>query len=585
MKNTTNDNLNLLELMQPLLKWWWLLAISALLAAFSSAFYTMQQPLVYSATTTIMVGTALSDPNPNGSEFGLASQLAAAYADIANRSTIQNATKKALGLTWLPEYAARYIPNTQLLEITVVDTIPERAQAVSQTLADQLVLLSPGGRAQQGRQQFIETQLMQIEQAITDTDAEIARLELEMAQMFSARQIADTRAQLAALESKRTSLQNNYSNLFSNSNRSATNTVVIMEAASLPTEPLNDDLLRNVILAALLGGVIAGAGAYLLEYSNNTIRSEQEIQGSLGLPSLGLLPRSKNNSIQAAGLLTALSSRSELSDAYAALRLNVQTMLVRRKIQAVAITGPTLEERRPIVTANLCVELARAGLRVILVDADLHRPSQQRFFNLPNRYGLSTFLSDDTIHAKDLLQTSEISGLLVLTSGPIPPNPAALLGQHRLHNLLAQLRPHADLIIFDIPPINTVVDALLLANELDGVILTVVAKRTYKRDIEHSIEALERIDTEILGTVIASASAPAATHQSDYKAHSLIPLHFQDELSPDSEGRAHENGNERQNGNSGKQVHTNGASPSTSTSMPKANPTAQTIRRKPFSMR
>lgn len=515
---TTSDNLNLLVLIQPLWKWWWLLALSGILAAFSSALYSMQLPNVYSATTTIMVGTALSDPNPSGSEFVLASQLAAAYADIASRSTLQDATKEALGLTWLPEYQVGHIPNTQLLEITVVDTIPERAQTVSQALADQLILQSPAGQTQQGRQQFIETQLLQIEEAIAETDAEIERLELEMAQMFSARQIADTKAQLAALESKRATMQNNYAAMFGNSTQSATNTIVVVEAAPLPTKPLNSDLLRNVLLAGILGAAIAGAGAYVLEFSNSTLKSELEVQNSLDLTSLGLLPQSDADAKHSTGLLSSFAHRSALSDAYAALRLNLQTVLRRHNIHTLAITCATSDERRPSVAANLCVELAWAGARVILVDADLHRPSQQRIFGLTNHFGLATLLSDDTLQPTELLQTTDIPGLSVLTSGPLPANPTALLSSQHMRTILTQLRLQADLVVFDVPPVNAVVDASLVATEVDGVILTVVAERTRKQEAEKTIQILNRLDVQIIGTVMCSASMPTATQQYGYQA-------------------------------------------------------------------
>ncbi len=554
MKNrTTSDNLNLLELIQPLLKWWWLLIIAALLAAFSAGYYTLQQPNVYSSTTTIMVGTALSDPNPNSGEFGLASQLAAAYADIASRSTLQEATKTALGLTWLPDYTVRHIPNTQLIEISVVDTIPERAQAVSQALADQLILQTPGGQSEHGRQQFIESQLSQLETAIADTDDEIARLELEMAKMFSARQIADTRAQLAALESKRATLQNNYATMFSNSNRSATNTIVVVEAAHLPTRPLNSDLIRNVLLAAILGAAIAGAGAYVLEYSNNTLKSEQEIQGTLDTLSLGLLPQIDSDAKHSADLLSTMAHRSELSDAYAALRLNVQTVLRRQKLQTFAITCPTSEERRPSIAANLCVELARAGARVILIDADLHRPSQQRLFGLPNHFGLATLLSDETLQPEQVLQPTQTRGLFVLTSGPLPANPAALLGQKRMRMILNQLHLHADFVVFDVPPVNAVVDASLVANEVDGVIITVVAEQTRKQDVEQALQTFKRLDVEIIGTIMCNAAMPSASQQYGYQAQSKS----QDNLSQISEELVYKGGN------AGDHTRVNGKSSST----------------------
>jgi receptor protein-tyrosine kinase len=293
--------------------------------------------------------------------------------------------------------------------------------------------------------------------------------------------------------------------MYANSSRSATNTVVIVEPASLPSIPLNNDFARNVALALLLGAAIAGAGAYLLEFGNNTVSSQHELEELLELPSLGVLPR--GNTKLAADLLIATAARSNLSDAYAALRLTVETTLRRQQLYTVAITSPTRGERRPDLVANLSIELARSGARVILVDADLHQPSQQRLFAMPNRFGLATLLADESLHPDELLQATEIPGLSILTSGALPANPAALLGQKRMHDILAQLRHQADFVIFDVPPVNAVVDALLLANEVDGVILTLVAQRTHKQDIERTLEAFRRIDVNVIGTIMCDAGS------------------------------------------------------------------------------
>jgi capsular exopolysaccharide synthesis family protein len=158
-----------------------------------------------------------------------------------------------------------------------------------------------------------------------------------------------------------------------------------------------------------------------------------------------------------------------------------------------------------------------------LVDADLHQPSQQRLFALPNRFGLATLLTDDALQAEELLQTTETPGLSVLTSGPLPANPAALLGQKRMHNILTQLRHQADFIIFDIPPVNAAVDALLLANEVDGVILTLVAQRTRKQDIERTLEAFRRIDVEVIGTVMCDTSLQGTTRHFGFQEHPYPP--------------------------------------------------------------
>ncbi len=512
----TADTVALRELLKPLFRWWWLLAACTLLAGISSAIYTRQQPLVYQSTTTLMVGTALLDPNPNSGEFGMASQLALAYAGMAERSTLRDAVKKALGIEWLPEYAVRNIATTQFLEIAVVDTVPARAQIVAQTLADQLILRSPGASTQQGRQQFIEEQLTQLEQGIIDTKAEIERLELDLAGLFSARQIADTRTQVEALRTKLGSLQANYASLLESSRRQATNVLQVVEPATLPQRPLNSDLSRNVVIAMAIGFALAAAAAYFLELIDDTLKTEHDIQHWFGLAALGAIPKGARSPAGGSVLEMASAQRTPQSDAYAALCLNVQAAVRREGVRTLLVTCPALEDGRPGIAANLCVELAHAGVPVVLVDADLHQPSQHHLFGLPNRAGLTTALTEPGGEPELFLQRAAQAGLGVITSGPLPGNPPALLGAPRMRELVHRLRDQADLVVLDTPPIGALVDTAILATECDAVLLVAAAGRTTRDRMQQALRVLSRLGVPVLGVVLYNVQGGRAGDQIQY---------------------------------------------------------------------
>ncbi|MFN3982523.1 MAG: Wzz/FepE/Etk N-terminal domain-containing protein, partial [Caldilinea sp.] len=213
------DSIDIKAVVQPLRKWWWLLIVSAILAGVSSSLYLMRQPLQYQSRTTLAIGNFIQDPNPTGNEIFLAQQLAVTYEGLVQRETIRQATAKSLGLEWLPSYSAR--SSGQMLEITVVDTDPERAQRVAQELGNQLIQMSPAGQAEQDRQRFVGQRLQKLETDIIATEEEIERLQNALAQELSASRIARLESQIAILSNKADSLQSTYANLLATTQKGA----------------------------------------------------------------------------------------------------------------------------------------------------------------------------------------------------------------------------------------------------------------------------------------------------------------------------------------------------------------------------
>ncbi|RPI87620.1 MAG: hypothetical protein EHM41_04275 [Chloroflexi bacterium] len=204
----------------PILKWWWLLVVATVLAGGVSYYVVSREPEIYEARTTLMIGRAISEPNPTTGEFVLGTQMASAYADIAKRQLVRDATQQALGLQRLPEYNAQALLNTQIIEIIVKDSNPTLAQRVANELANQLILLSPGTAESEDtdRQEFVNSQLNSLEVQIQDTEAQIEQLQVNLGSLISAKEIADTKSQIFALETKLNTLQTTFSDMLSNSN-------------------------------------------------------------------------------------------------------------------------------------------------------------------------------------------------------------------------------------------------------------------------------------------------------------------------------------------------------------------------------
>ena len=495
--------MELKEYILPLRKWWWLIVAATLVATVSSFIATRRQAPIYQTRTTIMVGRAIENPNPNGSDFWLMQQLASTYADIAKRAPVQDATKTALGLTWLPDYTVRVVPNTQLVEISVVDTSPPRAQAVAAELANQLILQTPmqSGSTMEQRQVFIKTQLDDLEIKINETRDEITKKQADLANLFSARQIADTQTQIAGLQTKLSTLQANYAALLSNTQQGAVNTISVIEPAQLPHSPIGPNKPATILLAAVIGFILAAGAAFLLEYLDDSLKNPDDVQKILGLTTLGAIPVMEETATRGE-LAVVASSHSMASEAFRVLRTNLRFAGVDRPLQTILITSPAPSEGKSLTVANLGAALAQAGERVILVDADLHRPRLHRLFGLRNNRGITSALLEEHPDPDGLLQDTTVPGLQVLTSGPLPPNASELLGSAHMRELLSQLSRQADVLLLDSPPATALADAAVLATQTDGVLLVLDAGNTRREAARRASEALGRVNARVVGAIL-----------------------------------------------------------------------------------
>jgi capsular exopolysaccharide synthesis family protein len=485
----------------PLIRWWWLLVTAMVVAGLFSSLATLQQPPVYQSNTTLMIGRAIENPNPDSNEFYMSQQLAETYADIANRDQVREGTMKALGLEWLPEYDAHALPNSQLVEITVVDTVPERAQAVANELANQLIQRSPTGAQQaQSQQEFINEQLDDIRTQISDTKDEITRKQDELGGMDSARQITDTQNQIAALQTKLASLQSNYASLYSLTSQGAVNTLSVIEPAGIPTRPIGPGKLLSVLMAAGIGLVLAAAAAYLIEYLDDSIRHPEDIKRLVDAPVLGYIADMDEKNEGNEKLHVAPNPRHPVVEAYRNLRTNLEFAGVDQPLRTLLISSSDAQVGKTSLACNLAVVMAQGEKRVILLDADIRRPQVHEFFSLTNQHGLSDiFLNRAGI--EEVLQPYSNTNLRIIRAGTEPPNPAELLGSKRMIQILNRLVELADIVIIDGPPF-IVADASVLAARVDGVLLVIRPGVTRRASARAMMDQIHRAGAHVVGVAL-----------------------------------------------------------------------------------
>lgn len=481
---------------QPLIKWWWLLLIAVLISSVSAFFVTRDQPPIYEARVTLVIGRAVYEPNPSSTDMWMGQQLASYYADLAHREVVRNATLQALGIEWLPEYRVSPLQNSQLLEIVVVDMIPLRAMVVANELANQLIQQTPAN--QQQEEGFVGDQLAKLEASIQETEDEIAQKEEELRSLNSARQIEEAETEIAALQDKLSRMQATYATLLSNTSEGAANTLSIIEPASLPQYPVGPNKRLTILLSAAVGLVMAAGAAYLLEYIDDTVKTPEEITRLVKLPVISLIPRVSNPPKDSS--YVGKYPRSPVAEAFRSLRTNIEFLEIDQAYRTISVCSPDVSEGKSFVAVNLAMSMVHAGKKVILLDSDLRRPSLHNYLGLDNQFGLSDLLREaDSI--ENVLQILESGSLKVITSGRLPPNPSELLASKRMKEVLAQLCELVDVVIVDGPPC-IVSDAVILASQVNGVLLVMRTGRTRRKRAITAVEKLNLARAKVLGIIL-----------------------------------------------------------------------------------
>jgi len=442
------------DFITPLRKWWWLLVISTVVA-------------------------------------GAVSYYISAH--------VRDGTMEALGLEWLPQYRVIALPNTQLIEITVIDSIPGRAHAVAQEISNQLIMRSPTGTnsEEKERQEFISEQLDTLQIQIEDTQEEISANLTLLGELDSARDILSTENEISALQTKLSTLQTNYANLLSTTQQGAVNVLSVIEEAEVPNRPVDKNSILTAGMTAAVGLALAALGAYLLEFLDKSVKTIEEVSELVQAPILGYIPKIPRK--EPAWDYVSQKPRSPISDSFRSLRTNLEFTQANKNVITILVSSPTIAEGKSTIASNLARIISQTEKNVVLIDADLRKSVIQQTLDIPDHKGLSNLLSNQT-DLNEILLPLNGDKFFLIPSGPYPPNPAELLASEKFDEIIDKLKEKADVLIIDAPPF-VVTDAAILAAKADGILVVVQPGQTDKNAIKAMMEQLEIIDTPILGIV------------------------------------------------------------------------------------
>jgi non-specific protein-tyrosine kinase len=441
------------------------------------------------------------------------------YVQIATSGPVLAELSDRLDLDKMPGIETESVPETELLRITVQDPNPALARDVANALADILIAQSKELYSGHGRaaHEIVGEQLAQVEGELQQARAEHQRMIAEAPQDTERTEAASLAISLK--EQTYATLLRQYEEARVREALRA-NALSVVEPAGLPRTPAKPRKGLNIALG-LMVGLLGGAGlAFLFENLDSTLYTTREIEQATGLPVLAKVPQARGK--QQSAFFEGGTAQAE---AIRRLGIHVSRPNEEGPTQVLLVTSAQPGEGKSTVVSNLALAIARSGLKVIVVDADLRRPAQHRIFRLPNEIGLSNVIQryvalDEAVQHRDFSSipvyrsTSDISWskiwrrldwLQVLTSGPTPNNPVGVLGSSRMPALLDQLRERYDFVLLDAPALLSVADAVMLVPTVDAVLLVVARGQARRETLRSACRELADGQAQVIGLVVNRA--------------------------------------------------------------------------------
>ena len=307
------------------------------------------------------------------------------------------------------------------------------------------------------------------------------------------------------------------------------NNISVVDYGITPDFPVGPARLRTVIFAFILALAFGAALALFLEYLDDTVHSTDDVERFLRLPALAVIPSmgsasaprrllstatalQKRNGQNGNGnnpeLLLNVNGRSPLAEAYRQLRTSVLLSTAGRAPKTLLVTSSLPGEGKTTTAVNTAISLAQTSASVVIIDGDMRRPRLRSIFGLPERDGLSSILSSE-MTVDEMMRCvvrDETSGLYVLGSGPVPPNPAELLGSDQMRNLIEVLSKSFTHIVIDSPPVSSFTDGVLIGSMVDGVLLVVHGGKSSRDVVRRSRQLLLDVGAKIVGVVLNNVS-------------------------------------------------------------------------------
>jgi exopolysaccharide transport family protein len=323
----------------------------------------------------------------------------------------------------------------------------------------------------------------------------------------------------------------------------------IVDVARVPTSPIEPNIPRNLSFAFVLG-LTSGVGlAFLLEGLDNTVRTTEQAQMISGLPPLGMIPLGSRaaregatskrlviaSSKEAVELITQVRPQSQMAESYRALRTSLLLSNLGAPPKVIMITSALPQEGKTTTSINCAVVLAQKDVRVLLIDADLRRPSIHKTLGMGPRSGLSNVLTGSASLQQAITRSAILPNLSVLPAGTPPPNPAELLASSNMRDVLAELREQYDHIVVDTPPTLSVTDAVVLSPRADAIVLVIRSGQTTKQALRRSRDILMQVNAKVSGVLLNAVDLSSPDYYYYYEYQGKYARYYRNDESQNDE--------------------------------------------------
>jgi capsular exopolysaccharide synthesis family protein len=503
-------------------KWALILVIAITVAA--AGFFSYRQTPLYRSSATVLVKPLNPDQILQGYtyNFSVSMQTEQALATSPPVQAEAATAAQALGTTTSDTgtVSTKVPQDTTFLEIAYSAPDPAQAQVWAQAYAQGYMVY----RRDQAVQLYSSAQAG-YQKKIDEVRAQIAEQEAKLVTEGPV-DASNARSDIRTLQSSLNELTRQAGTFpFPVADTAAQQ----IADATYPSAPYSPNWVRNLLMAFLAGLALGFAVVFIRERLDDRFLGREDLEETAGAPVLAIVPSVQNWKRNQTKLVARDAPRTAPAEAYRTLRTNVAFMARTNELKMISMVSPSMGEGKTTTTANLAVALAQSGKRVVALSCDLRKPRLHRFYGLSNDVGVTSILRDGVSVPEAAQRVSGIDTLRVIASGPVPHDPAELLGSEDMEEMLADLRKYADYVLVDTAPVLVVSDALSVAPKTDGVIIMADASSTMRGAVKATREQLELVGANIAGAVFNNFDpARAKMYYGSYKYHYYSSYTYQD---------------------------------------------------------